>query len=500
MEERATKRLLEFEPFRIDIEERLLTRNGKPVALTPKVFDILLTLVENRGRTVHKDDLMDKVWGDTFVYEGNLNRNISTLRKALGETIHDPRFILTVPKRGYRFDHEVKEILLEEESVVVETKTNYRLALREVNGKGLSRPNGFLRRVAVPIGVLSGALIISAIAWYSIQDQSSPRHDSFVNSKNAGRGTQNNEAHELYKKGRQLWETRSVEDLHFATLSLEQAVQKDPGFALAHAALADAYAFDYANWKRAEAAANEAIRLDPNIGQPYATIGFIRTFWEWRLDDAEHYFRQAISKSPDYATGHQWYAINLAARGRTGLAMAQINRAAELDPTSAAVSADRCQLSYFYGKYDLALDQCRKTLEMDPSSRNARTSLYDIYMSLQMYDEAVEEFLQGELQNLSPRSRIDELRTAYLAKDIRTFWRKRIDVLKHESASEFQIARYHALLGDTDEAISWLERARTARNFQLIFVGMDPWFQGISHDQRYKELASAFVTPLVNEN
>src|SRR6476620_2291191 len=102
-------RSYEFGRFRLNVAERVLLREGELVPLTPKVFDILLTLVENSGQVVSKDDLMKRVWPNTFVEEGNLTQNISLLRKALGETPGGVQFIETVPRRGYRFVAETSE-------------------------------------------------------------------------------------------------------------------------------------------------------------------------------------------------------------------------------------------------------------------------------------------------------------------------------------------------------------------------------------------------------
>lgn len=99
----------EFGRFRLITADRLLLREGEPVPLTPKVFDILITLVEHNGQVVEKDDLMKKVWPSTFVEEGNLTQNVSLLRKALGESAGGAQFIETVPRRGYRFVAEIKE-------------------------------------------------------------------------------------------------------------------------------------------------------------------------------------------------------------------------------------------------------------------------------------------------------------------------------------------------------------------------------------------------------
>src|SRR5262249_53180883 len=114
----------EFGPFRLDPGKRLLLRNGEPLPLRPKAFDTLLVLVQNSGRVLDKDELMQAVWGATIVEEGGLTRNISVLRKTLGESPDEHRYIVTVPGRGYCFvatvrkveseDHdEAKELIIE---------------------------------------------------------------------------------------------------------------------------------------------------------------------------------------------------------------------------------------------------------------------------------------------------------------------------------------------------------------------------------------------------
>ena len=106
------KLFYEFGTFRLDSHDRLLLRSGQQVPLTPKAFDILLVLVESSGHVVTKEELLEKVWAGSFVEEGNLNRHISTLRKALGDNLDQPKYIDTIPKRGYRFIAAVKEIQL----------------------------------------------------------------------------------------------------------------------------------------------------------------------------------------------------------------------------------------------------------------------------------------------------------------------------------------------------------------------------------------------------
>ena len=107
--ESDSRRVYEFGQFRLDQAERLLSRNGEAVSLTPKVFDTLLLLIQNAGHLVDKEELMKAIWPDSFVEEANLNRSISTLRRVLGEAPTGPRYIETVPKRGYRFIAAVTE-------------------------------------------------------------------------------------------------------------------------------------------------------------------------------------------------------------------------------------------------------------------------------------------------------------------------------------------------------------------------------------------------------
>src|SRR5687767_14343310 len=104
------KHFYEFGSFRLDPLKRRLSRDGEPLRLTPKAFDLLLVLVEERGRTVEKDELLEKVWAGTVVEENNLNQNITALRKSLGDSRQDSQYIATVPGVGYRFVAEVKKV------------------------------------------------------------------------------------------------------------------------------------------------------------------------------------------------------------------------------------------------------------------------------------------------------------------------------------------------------------------------------------------------------
>jgi DNA-binding winged helix-turn-helix (wHTH) protein len=123
-----------FGSFKIDARERLLSRNGEPIAVTPKPFDTLLVLVRNSGHLMLKDELMKAVWPDSFVEEVNLSQNVCALRRALGDTAHESRYIATVPGMGYRFVAEVQTDqsgVDEQRSLVVEQDSTSQIAFEQ---------------------------------------------------------------------------------------------------------------------------------------------------------------------------------------------------------------------------------------------------------------------------------------------------------------------------------------------------------------------------------
>lgn len=492
MERRENKRFLEFEEFRIDVEERQLFHRGERLAVTPKDFDLLLVLIENCGRTVSKDDLMEMVWQNTYVYEGNLNRHISTLRKLLREQCSSTALITTIPKRGYRFDGDVREIF--ETETVTDHNAQYRIAFHEVTTSTSASRFSFSPSPTL-IAVMLVVVLTAAAFWLFVPSERIGVVAAFRPSVEE-HGTTDPVALELYEDGRRLWASRNVEDLHNATLKLEQAVAIDGQFARAHAALADAYAFDHFNWTKAERSAVTALEIDPNLVEPYATLGFIETFWRWNPKAAEENFKRAIAVDPGYATAHQWYGISLAARGRTGLALAEMRRAVEIDPSSPAINADLCQLLYFSRRYDEAIEQCRKTLEIDPVNPNAHRYLYDIYTVSGRHQDAVARYFVMEelriVRNASTRES-DELRIAFYDSGIRSFWQRRADLLKRDKTSSYRIAQYYSLLGDGRMAMAYLRDASDRRELDCIFISVDPIFAELGSDSEFRSMASHLI-------
>ncbi|MGE3467475.1 MAG: winged helix-turn-helix domain-containing protein [Pyrinomonadaceae bacterium] len=492
---RPPKHFYEFDSFRIDADERRLLRDGQVLPLTPKVFDLLLLLVENKGHTLAKDELMGRLWADSFTEENNLSRNISMLRKVLGDDAHVPRFIKTVPKRGYRFEADLKEVLEDDNVVTVERRTNFKLAFREEIERSEKTiwPSGRLSAKKLSVGVVVSLLLVTVFglatgAWSSFRSESADENRAVDT---------NIKALELYQRGRTLWNDRSAAGLHEATQLLEQAVEMDPNFALGHAALADAYAFDSKNHGLAVIEARRAMELDDSIGQPYATIGFVKLFWDWNPSEAESHFRKAISLTPDYSTAHQWYAMHLAATGRLNEALAEINRAVELEPDSVAINTDVCRVYYFLQRYDEAEAQCIKTLGMDPDSYDSHRLLYDIYTAKGMYAEAVGQFVVSERLTVNSSTLPAHLRSLQVAFEeggIREFWKDLIEIRRVPvDEKEMVAARYYALLGDREAVLRGLKRAYNKRDFGMIMLSADPVFREYFNDPELKSMFRSLV-------
>ena len=190
----------------------------------------------------------------------------------------------------------------------------------------------------------------------------------------AARPTQNPEAHELYLKGRFFWNKRTSSDLKTAIQYFNQAIEKDPGYALAYAGLADAYALltGYGagpvseSFPRAEAAAKKALELDDSLAEAHTSLGLL-LFYNLDFQRATKEFERAITLNPNYATAHHWYGLGpLRCVGDFDKAIAELKRALQLDPLSLIINADLGAGLVTARRYDEAIAQLRKTIEMDP--------------------------------------------------------------------------------------------------------------------------------------
>jgi len=316
----------------------------------------------------------------------------------------------------------------------------------------------------------------------------------------ARRSTENTEAYHLYLKGRYYWNRRTEESLKRAVEYFQQAIDKDPAYALAYAGLADCYAV-YNSYQvelpresgpKAKAAAEKALEIDNTLAEAHASLGMTLMGYAWDWAGAEREFQRAIELDPNYATAHHWYAILLSATGRSEQAIVSLKRAQELDPLSLIISADVGLQLHFARRYDEAIEQVRKALEMDPNFAAGHRPLGMAYEQKAMYQEAIAEFQKALAVSRGNPFALGSLGHAYAVSGNREQARQTLSDLRELSkrryVSPFDSAVIYAGLGDKERALEWLEKAFDDRSLEMIFLKVDPRFDSLHADPRFAGL------------
>lgn len=297
----------------------------------------------------------------------------------------------------------------------------------------------------------------------------------------------NTGAYNVYLKGRFHWNKRTESAVRRSIELFQEAIQKEPRFALAHAGLADAFnilgTYNYARpldaYPKAKAAALSALQLDPNLAQAHCALGCTSSVHDWDWKYAEHEFRQAIQLNPSYATAHQWLAINcLTPLGRHEEALAALRRAQEVDPLSISITASIGLAHYFAGRIPEAIDQCRQAVDMDPAFWVGQLFLGWACVQQQLLDEAVDA-LQASLQggNRDPVV-LAALAHAHAVRGDRTAAMAGLAELEKMAQTRYvpamDLVPVHLALEDWEGAFHWLEQAVLERSFKLIYCQVDP--------------------------
>lgn len=647
---KCIKYFYEFGPYRLDCGDQSLWFGERMVPLTPKIFQVLLVLVERQGQVVEKDELMKLVWPDTFVEKGNLTQSISMLRKALDEL--DPeKYIETVPRRGYRLtipvlrrcqefeSHQIQkdeqpsggqsgrpvcpfldglpcnfselpqilpplkttssdisgatsqvagaskttfqnfhktafimgmitltviltlafiqiplvpptskqkerpvgapqiQVIIEPFKLVKAT-TSENLAdglcdlliskLREcpyVQPRLSQRQNVYLEQPVfwgentsttpeilvtgsievgldrIAVGMKLSSIPDGSVIWSELYYEPTSPPDQ-MRERIAGRlafalqvilntskpvppsreYTSNPEASEAFQKGRYFWSHRSHSGLMKSITYLQQAIDRDPQFARAYAALGDAYAFDLEHWPEAEPLVEKAIGLDPTLAEPHSTLGFIRMFHQWNWKGAEAEFQTALQLNPQHPTSHQWFAQYLAAQGRLFEATVHLKKAYQLDPLSPSITTDLAQVYFFQDRTQIATEYCQKALELVPDFLPAHQLLYEIYIQTQQYDNAIKEFLIIQQTGRHQGKEDQQIKETYQTLGIQGVWEAQIQSMKRVPATRgYELAKYYAFRDEPEQVFYWLEKAFEEHNFFLINLKVDPAFGKYHH-------------------
>jgi tetratricopeptide (TPR) repeat protein len=313
------------------------------------------------------------------------------------------------------------------------------------------------------------------------------------------KGTENPEAHRLYLLGRSFWNQRTGDGLKKALDYFEQALVKDPNYALAHVGLADCYVvlpeYGAAPSKqampKARAAALTALKLDDTLGEAHAALGMVREHeWDWQGAEAE--FRKAIELSPNYATVHHWYSMLLRVFGRFDQARREIQRAQQLDPLSPIINVNVGLIEYSQGHYDQAIAAYRSVLELSPYFRAAHQFLGDTYLMKQMYSEAIMEFQTVRASVGNTPYGLGGLGRAYGISGRVNEARKVLDeltgFLQQGYEVQYDIARVYHGLGNREKALDWLGKALEAQGRWTLELKVDPLWQNLRSEPRFLAL------------
>ena len=309
----------------------------------------------------------------------------------------------------------------------------------------------------------------------------------------------NPEAYQLYLKGRYVWNKRTRDDLEKALEYFGQAIEKDPNSALAYTGLADTYALlpGYADFPPIEAyskgkeAAQKALAIDDTLAEAHTSLANV-TKYDRDWISTEKGYKRAIELSPNYATAHHWYAYDLMLMGRFDESMAEINLAQELDPYSLIINANVGFILYHARRYDQAIEHYRNRLKMDPSFWLLHMYLGRALVQIEEYEEAIVEF--QEAINLSGRiaENLSALCYGYAISGRRAEAMKILSELNQLSmqkyVSPYLIAIIYVGLGLSDQAFEWLYKAVENPDILLVHIKVDPIFDSIRPDPRFKEL------------
>ncbi len=319
----------------------------------------------------------------------------------------------------------------------------------------------------------------------------------------AKRSTVDPQAYQLYLRGLYHREKWTAEGMKVARDYYQQAIKRDPNFALAQVALAGTYRYpdlprDQAIQKAKEATL-QALKIDETLGEAHASLAEVKLRADWDWVGAEKEYKLALELAPGYAEGHHLYSHYLLAASRFGESLIESQRALALDPLSPPMNVHLGYHYYFIREYDRAIAQYRKAIEMFPDYAEGHRQLGWAYVATGSYEQGVAEYEKANALSGVSQETISALRKAFAASGIRGYWRRELESAleqsKHGYVDPIPIAQRFANLGETDQAFAWLQRAYDERSVDLIELNNYSDFEMMHSDPRYQVLVRRIGIP-----
>jgi TolB-like protein/DNA-binding winged helix-turn-helix (wHTH) protein/Tfp pilus assembly protein PilF len=610
--------LAQFRNFELDLHTGELRRNGVLIKLQHQPTKILRLLVSRPGKVVTRQELAEVIWGSqTFVdFEQGLNFAIRQVRSVLEDDAEHPRFLETIPKRGYRFIAEVKEIAPAPQSIakvvtipvtarhrkiqprylfisaiiIVAIALMLALDLNHLPDHASAEQNrqpisslavlplrnlsldpeqqyfsdgltdeliteiskiGKLRvlshtsvnrykdtKLSLPEiahelgvdGVVEGTIMRSGNRVRITAQLIDARTDQHLWAESYERdfkdvldlqadvarqisaqvgvsltpGEQMSlantravdpEAHENLLKGDFYWNRLNCIDFKKALQYYQLAIVKDPNYAQAYSAEAQAY-FNLADWAcasqsemfpKAEAAALKAVQLDPNSPNAHEALGELAFYYEWNWPKAEREYQRAIQLDPNSARDS--YAIFLMAMGKTEQGLTEMKKSHQLDPTSEMENVTSTYVFYLAHRYDEAIAQAKKTLQLYPNSHSIYYWLGQCYERKGMNDKAVESYWKSD--SGSGGLWVETSRNAYKEDGMRGFWQHQLKMnIDKKPLEACWNSLIYAHIGDKQRTLALLDSGYQHHCDGLQFLKTEPVYDDLRTEPKYKELVA----------
>lgn len=569
MESKKRPSLVRFANCEVDLPAGEIRKAGIRIRIQHQPFRILEALLERPGEVVTREELRSRIWpNESFGdFDQAVNVAMAKLRNALGDSAEKPRFIETLPRRGYRFVAKLEQppasasivgkkmlAVLPFENVSGEAEQEYfadglteemiaqlgQLSPKQlgviartsaVQYKGTRKPISEIARELHVEYVLEGSVrregerVRITVQLIDVADQTHLWSQSYDREMRDILGVQQDvarhvgralafellpepraatepadpAAHEAFLRGRFYWGLRSEEALTKAMTYFEQALVLDPKFSPAYAGIADCCGL--LCWfgaltpreagVRAGNAAKKALVLDGSQSEAHASMALVHYWYEWDWRKAEEEFRRAIELNPSYAPAHHWYASYLNSLGRLNEGLTELQRARDCDPLSLIISMSAADVYFFSRQYDRAIEHLLALLEQAPRFAPSLFNLGRAYVQKEMYDEAIAAF-EKAAQLSGNREAFPALAHAYARAGRLAEAHNILAQMQKASDGRYLaaplLARIYLGLGETDRAMERLQQGIEERSFWMTMLKMDPVYDNIRADARFREL------------
>jgi TolB-like protein/tetratricopeptide (TPR) repeat protein len=561
-----------FGQFEMDESTGELCKDGIKVRLQEQPFQILQMLLEHPGQVVTRDELRKRVWPtDTFVdFDHGINNAIKRLREALGDTAETPRFVETLPRRGYRFVGAIQTAQVSSQpngsidSIAVfplfnaasDPDTDYlSVGIPESVIQSLSRIPG-LRVIAwgmladlkdigfdpLAIGrklqvkaVLTGRICVRSTRlrlqvdlidtvtgqelWgdqydreltqlFKVQDEVSTEVSHKLRLKLSGedqtqvtrRYTDDVEAYRLYVRGRRYGEVRSVEGFKKAVECLQQAVRRDPGYALAYAELAQvlhtpayyASVSPHEAYPKAREIALKALAMDDTIAEAHDALATVMQNYDRDWVGSEKEYRRSIELNPNYPVGRFHFAMHLSMMGRSEEAIKEAREGQTRDPVSGIMNAGLAWILVTAREFDWCIEQSLTAADVDPTVTLTYVAMGTAYEQKKMYSEAISAYEKGIALGGAVALSKAFLGHVYGSAGDHDKAREILQELEGMSHSAYVPALNRAIVYDglkeTDLGIEALEQSFRDRDTLIISIKVWPQFDHLRTDPRFPDI------------